>query len=243
MDTTLSAVPKLFVEIGRVLYIGPWEEAAEHTPMVPIFGAGLDGDISLVIDGEPFNGRTVSVPSGTPRSVNAFGRRLAVMPFDPAHGTIGSVDEPAAIDALCALAAAEEVDVVAWTALSAALGLQSLQSIDDRVRDAAHFIDSHSNENVPGAEVAEAVNYSLSRLQDLFRAQLGVSMRSYRSWSRLRRIGELMHTAPTLTDAAVEAGFYDAAHFSRTFMATFGVMPSEVFTSGLRVHVLKDRLA
>lgn len=231
----------LFVGLGRVLFIGPWATTAEHTPMVPIFGAGLDGDIHLDIAGDPFDGRFVHVPAGVPREVNAFGGRLAVMPFDPAHEVTYDSDEQQAIDLLCELAA-DPLDVTAWRALGDAVGLARLERVEQAVLDAAAFIDGHSDETVPGEFVAEAIGYSLSRLQELFRVQLGISMRSYRSWSRLRRFAALMASAPTLTAAAVGAGFYDAAHFSRVFMATFGVTASDVFTSDLRIQVVRDEV-
>lgn len=234
--------PRLIVDLGLVLYVGPWDEAAEHTPMVPILGAGLDGDIHLVIDGEPFTGRTVHVPAFAPRTVNAFGNRLAVMPYDPVHGAIGDLDEARTLAALDQLST-HGFDDVAWGTLAECVGLQPPQKISQAVRDAASFLDSHVDENVPGSEVADAVGYSLSRLQELFRNELGVSMRSYRSWNRLRRTAELMATAPTITDAAVAAGFYDAAHFTNTFAATFGVTPSAVFAENLETHVVGDRLA
>ena len=235
-------MPRLIIDIGRVLYVGPWNEAAEHTPMVPVLGAGLDGDIYLVIDGEPFTGRAVHVTSGVSRSVNAFGGRLAVMPFDPMYATVGVLNAPGILRSLETLSN-DGFDEQAWQSLADHAGLQPLARVGKEVRDAAVLLDSHHDENVPGEEVAAAVGYSLSHLQQLFRRQLGVSMRSYRSWSRLRRTAGLMATAPTLADAAVEAGFYDAAHFTRTFTATFGVLPSDVFAEDLHVHLVDDRLA
>ena len=237
-----NQTPRLIVDLGRVLYVGPWGEAAEHAPMVPILGAGLDGDIQLVIEGQQFAGRTVHIASGVPRSVNAFGGRLAVMPFDPVYATVGELDEPGILQSLETLST-NGFGEDAWQGLAEQVGFQPLERVGQAVRDAASFLDSHHEENAPGEEVAAVVGYSLSHLQELFRNQLGVSMRSYRSWARLRRTAELMATAPTLTDAAVQAGFYDAAHFTRTFTATFGVLPSEVFAQELDVHVVDDPLA
>ena len=174
--------------------------------------------------------------------MNAFGGRLAVMPFDPVHAIVEELDEPKVLQSLETLSTngfSEE----AWQELADQIGLQPLARVGREVRDAAEFLESHHDENVPGEEVAAGVGYSLSHLQELFRNQLGVSMRSYRSWARLRRTAELMATAPTLTDAAVHAGFYDAAHFTRTFTATFGVLPSDVFAQDLDVHVVDDPLA
>ncbi len=234
-----NATPRLIIDLGRVLYIGPWGEAAEHTPMVPIVGAGLDGDIHLVIDGESFTGRTVHVPSGVARSVNAFGGRLAVMPFDPVHATTGQIHEGTTLRALERLSN-DVFDAATWQELAKCAGLRPLGEISRTVKEAAAFLETHHDENVPAEQVAASVGYSLSHLQDLFRTQLGVSMRSYRSWSRLRRTAELMTSAPTITDAAIRAGFYDAAHFTRTFVATFGVVPSDVFTANLDLHVVDN---
>ena len=43
----------------------------------------------------------------------------------------------------------------------------------------------------------------------------------------------------SLTEAAHSAGFYDSAHFSRTFHAMFGMPPSAVFTRGLSGAALR----
>lgn len=237
-----SVTPRLIVDLGRVLYIGPWNEAAQHAPMIPVFAAGLDGDIHLVVDGETCAGRTHYVPARVTRSVNAFGGRLAVMPFDVVHATLGELDEAGVLESLDALSTGA-FDEGTWQELSKHCGMQTLERVGEAVRTAASILDEHHDENLPGQAIAEKVGYSLSHLQELFRAQLGVSMRSYRSWNRLRRMASLMAAGPTLTSAAIAAGFYDAAHFTKTFTATFGVVPSDVFTPDLDLHVVRERLS
>jgi AraC-like DNA-binding protein len=51
-------------------------------------------------------------------------------------------------------------------------------------------------------------------------------VRSYRKWLRLVRGIEHVLAGDRLTDAAHGAGFSDQAHFTRTFVATFGINPS-----------------
>ena len=234
-------MPQLFVDIGRVLYIGTWNSTAEHTPMVPIIGAGLDRTFLLNIDGEDTWARTAIVPAGVPRTVDAFGERLAVMPVDPLQVS-AEVHGDQAIDALRTLADAESFSQDAWDALGRATPHTAFEEVGPTVREAAQAIDSHVAENLPGSEIAQRVGYSLPHLQAMFRSELGVSMRSYRVWGRLRRVAQQVQVTSTLTEAATPAGFYDAARFTNSFVATFGITPTSVFSPDLRIHLVPNRL-
>lgn len=60
-----------------------------------------------------------------------------------------------------------------------------------------------------------------------FRRETGLTIRRYVLWLRLKTAIEALAQGSTLTDAALEAGFSDAAHLSRTFKQMFGVSPSD----------------
>ena len=228
---------QLFIDIGRVLFIGNWDSTAEHTAMVPIIGAGLDGPIRLTVNQESASVRTAIVAANVPRSVEAFGKRLAVMPVDPLQ-VPSEIDEPKTLDALASLAASEVFDDAAWDALRKAARLPQSTQPTTAVNKAVSEIQKQIADNVSGEEIAQRVGYSLSHLQTLFRSELGVSMRSYRLWLRLRTVAEKIGSAATLTEAAISAGFYDSAHFANTFVDTFGVTPTSVFTPDLQIHVV-----
>ena len=83
---------------------------------------------------------------------------------------------------------------------------------------------------------AEAVGLSESRFSHLFRKQIGMPVRSYRRWVRLgtalvRALGGL-----SFTQSALEAGFSDASHFSRSCRQTFGLAPSSLRSANLRLR-------
>ena len=83
----------------------------------------------------------------------------------------------------------------------------------------------------PGAslqQVAEAAGIYLSesRLRHLFVAHTGLAFKTYMLWQRLVRAVGFYAEGLTLTQAALEAGFADSAHFSRAFKATFGAPAS-----------------
>jgi AraC-like DNA-binding protein len=53
-------------------------------------------------------------------------------------------------------------------------------------------------------------------------------LRPYLRWLRLRQALELAAGGTSLTQAAQDAGFSDAAHLTRTMRRHFGVAPSNV---------------
>lgn len=87
-------------------------------------------------------------------------------------------------------------------------------------------------------DVAGAVGLSDSRLTRLFNASLGLSLRRYVQWLRLRHVVFCMARGDNITTAAHEAGFADLAHLSRTFRSMFGLPISSFFGSTARVDWL-----
>jgi AraC-like DNA-binding protein len=78
-------------------------------------------------------------------------------------------------------------------------------------------------------ELAELIGISESRLMHLFSEEVGIPIRQYLLWCRLRDALRLITTGISFTDAAHEAGFSDSAHLSRTFKKMFGVTLLEIF--------------
>jgi len=83
-------------------------------------------------------------------------------------------------------------------------------------------------------DVADAVHLSSGRFRHLFVAQTGTSFRAWLLWARAEAaIAAATHGTPW-TDAAQNAGFADAAHFTRTCRRVFGIAPTMlVFRAGV----------
>lgn len=111
--------------------------------------------------------------------------------------------------------------------------------LDPRVRDIIELIHSSAAENLPLASLAARVNLSTSRLVNLFKSQVGIPVRRYRLWHRVFRACCRLAEGDSTTDAALTAGFSDAAHLTHTFRDILGITPSDLFGAGraLRVHV------
>ena len=90
-----------------------------------------------------------------------------------------------------------------------------------------HAFELLSDRPQPLDSLAHATGLSRFRLSHLFKDQVGVSIRRYGLWARVKQaVIYHAHQGQTLTAAAHQAGFADQAHFTRAFVQMFGVPPS-----------------
>jgi AraC-like DNA-binding protein len=97
---------------------------------------------------------------------------------------------------------------------------------DERILRAISHIKTHLGSSLTLDDIAEVANLSPSRFRHLFVEETGMALRPYILWRRFVRVWELIAAGTSISSAAHEAGFADAAHLSRTSKAMFGFAPS-----------------
>ena len=96
----------------------------------------------------------------------------------------------------------------------------------DRIKGAVAFIDGHYAEKLTLRRMAESAGLSQALFSRLFRKTTQTTPIRYLTEIRLNQARKLLaNTEKTLADIAVETGFYDEAHFVRTFKASRGLTP------------------
>lgn len=107
--------------------------------------------------------------------------------------------------------------------------INSVNLIDDRIQRVTDFIRSYITTHEFNLEMLAGIAcLSTSRFTHLFKDRVGIPIRPFILWCRMRVAITSVLAGMTLTQAAHEAGFSDTAHLSRTFMDMFGVNPSAV---------------
>tara|TARA_B110001454_G_scaffold159968_1_gene149355 strand:- start:10492 stop:11298 length:807 start_codon:yes stop_codon:yes gene_type:complete len=116
-----------------------------------------------------------------------------------------------------------------------------IHAIDNRVAKVVEKIKQTADDNLSVDDLARLVNLSVPRLVQIFKKQTGVPMRRYRLWHRLFVTAVKMASGGNLTEAAINAGFTDSAHFSHTFKAMFGMAPTTILLqpNGLEIIIPK----
>ena len=104
---------------------------------------------------------------------------------------------------------------------------------NDRINKCVNYLNSSSSDYKQMISfLKEEVHLSESRLSHLFKEEMGISIKKYLVWSRLKKAFQLVvNQKINLYEAALQSGFYDQAHLSKAFKELLGMNPSEAYNS------------
>ncbi len=236
---------RLIIDLGWLLYLGPIGHVPAHRCPATVVAVGLDEHFEITVQGHSQSLRAITTPAGTIRSLCSNATRVAVTLVDPGlKAQLAAEHTEAAVAVLERLWHGEGNE--AWFDYRDLLGGERRgvgrgpRPVDERVRTVAQRIQAAGHDDKLGSAVlGMEVGLSASRLEHLFKRDLGVAMRAYRSWRRFQALARAMAAGADLTTAAHAAGFFDSAHMNHAFRQAFGIVPGFVFQPGLRVTVIK----
>ena len=101
-----------------------------------------------------------------------------------------------------------------------------MPTIDERIDQITRVIKGSKDCSIKFSDLLDLCSLSESRLIHLFKKEVGITIRKYTLWCRTLRAITAMSSGMTIKQSAKTAGFTDAAHFNRTFVAMYGITPS-----------------
>lgn len=111
--------------------------------------------------------------------------------------------------------------------------------IDPRLMALMHWIDGHLDQALEAESLAVVASLSPDRMRHLFAAQVGMPLRQWIVWRRLRAVvAQVLAGRGSLTQAAMQAGFADQAHFCRLFARRFGVPATALLHNSRNVQFI-----
>ena len=106
---------------------------------------------------------------------------------------------------------------------------------DRDINNAIKFIHQNFKKNFSGKEIAEYCSISLSHLRSKFLKQTGITITQYRDNLRIENAEEMIRSNNfTITEIALELGYCDVYHFSKTFKKIKGISPTNMFNRKVR---------
>jgi AraC-like DNA-binding protein len=248
----MSKAKGSFLRLGadRGLFQGHLPVTSWHKHAAPVLLVGLSGDFGVHLrDGTTETCRSALIDADIEHIFDPRGEQLAAIYLEPdapevrglraaflkresvafniakVPGQRGCFDRHLAQFDLGAVLKYSFADVVT-------------PNLDARIARSLPLLRTHDGEPIARATLAQQANLSESRFNHLFSAEMGVSFRRYRSWSLLRSALLHLPRSRSFTDAALNGGFVDSAHFSHVFRDMFGLTPSAVLKNVVAFEVL-----
>ncbi|WP_249931115.1 AraC family transcriptional regulator [Ramlibacter sp. 2FC] len=249
------------MEAGRVMWIDPDRvlyAGLLGTPSLRSLGAyviyvGLEAPIDLSIADREWQCSLVAVvPPYVPHRVRCEARGVGVILIEPEtveearlpqwlRGR-GGIDERAFVErvrAACARLRIAGDDEAALADFDTTVLGERLppRKVDARIRAVLDAIKRDPCARNTGEAFAADTHLSLSRFVHLFKAEVGVPFRRFRSWRRARHLLHRATSDAPLVEIALDAGYPDSTHFSHSIRLAFGLTPKAILAGSRKLAV------
>jgi AraC-like DNA-binding protein len=130
-------------------------------------------------------------------------------------------------------------DDAAFDALVFGMALPK-SALDPRIVAALETLKDDDKLDASAQELAGHARLSFHRFLHLFSNEVGVPLRTFRSWKRARAWLKHVTEDASLTDIAHRIGYPDSAHFSRSVRQVFGLQPKDVVAGCRRLALYRE---
>lgn len=235
---------QLFFWPHRLMLVGPAIETRAHQHHAGQFAVGLNGQVAFrnPLTGRREEGACAWIQPDEPHALLASNSPCVLVYTDPESSECQQASawfdqrsgvrpglNPQLQEALQCLQAGpiSSQQAEAFVRLLPWYRKRQLRRLDPRLERALCYLGQQMDGgDVSLEQVAKASYASESWMSHAFTEALGVPVRRFVVWLRLRAAVAAALEGKTLTEAAILAGFSDSAHFNRAFNQAFGVNPS-----------------
>jgi AraC family transcriptional regulator len=239
----------------RFLYLGPSTKTSLHRNHAATWLIAREGSLRVTLEsGRLLEDQVIYLPSESEYATDLASSSIAALYWEPESASFQRTlehfeDVPRAF--ACARTDGSEflrLHEAATTRdeaddlLTRLFGFTRLQAgpqsfVDARINTALAFLRDSPQDYDSIEALSERVHLSASRFAHLFKEVVGVPVRRYVLWQKMRRALDLAIAGDSLTTAALSAGFADSAHLSRSVRAMMGIAPEFLFRQRERLVI------
>lgn len=240
----------LYLWETRSLFIGQLTEPAELTTAASCLFIGLNTPTSIAIgkNAIPLTANLILIPVGTPIRwdmnnnlgaccfLDPLGRDFEILKKHMTKAKGGAYYAHAELAALISplMLTFHQQHTDSELAYQQLVDILQLDASPKNNENDVHLwrildlVRKHHQENHSMKFFAQQLCLSEAALSTLFKQATGLSIRRYRNWHRIFTAAQLLTMGKSITNAAMEAGFTDAAHFVHVFRDMIGIRPSSI---------------
>ena len=239
----------------KFLYLGPSTKTSPHRNHAATWLLATEGNLRVTLDsGEVLENQVIFLPSETQYATDLASSSIAALYWEPESTSfLRALDKIENVPRAFACAAAStdafsrlyDFDTTrdeAFELLARIFGFARMQPsqppyVDARINAALAFLRDSPQDYDSIEALSARVHLSPSRFAHLFKKVVGVPVRRYVLWLKMRRALDLAIAGDSLTTAALSAGFADSAHLSRSVRKMMGIAPEFLFRQRERLII------
>jgi len=244
----------MWITPDRVFYVGLLGEPSERTMGSVIAYVASEGAIRISLDGGEWQTTQLAVvPPYVPHRVISEARLINLIQLEaeavdraalpaPMNGH-GAVDAPWFVERvkrcqleLCKQGRDVDLEALDFDRLFFDAPLAARQ-VDRRILAVIDGIKRDPSAQISAEECAESVHLSFSRFLHLFKQELEVPFRSFRTWKRARSLLHYVNRNSNLAHVALDTGYPDSTHFSHSIRHAYGLKPKDIFAGSRRLAI------
>lgn len=256
-----SADRVMWITSDRVFYAGLVGNPTEHMRGAIVLYVALEAPVRLSVQGGPWQtGEVMLVQPYVPHRVACDARHIGAIYIEPEtvdmsrlpatlRGVSGLIEQPGVAAHMRAchanvLAMGQSGDLLPrdFDLLFFGRELQG-RTLDPRIAAVLDSIKANPSAPATAEECARQVNLSFSRFLHLFKAEVGIPFRSFRTWRRARALLHYVDRSRNLAQVALDIGYPDSTHFSHSIRQTYGLKPRDIFAGSRKLRMLGQPLA
>lgn len=257
MKKNLSPNSKIIIANGIALFVGSIFDTVFHKHHAIQITFGIDEKFDLQSEDELIQSRAIIIDSDTSHRLMGKGGTQALLLIEPEslygaviRNTFGNennifntehIFKPIFYRELSDYILSEDFPIKEILNLIFAyldISIPDTSIIDRRLGTIVELIEKNNEKKIAIEALASHVSLSESRLQHLFKAQMGISIKRYLLWKRMMDGIKIIANGNNFTFSAHESGFSDSSHMSRTCKEMFGITLSDLFKNSSSVQVI-----
>jgi len=250
----------MWITLDRVFYAGLLGNPSEHVRGAIVVYVALEGMIHVSVErGEWQTTEVAVVQPYVPHQVACDARHIVALYIEPetvdtirlprqftmTSGAIAASGFAAHVRACHAsmVRSGREFDLQPsdFDALFFGCDLAP-RRLDKRIGLVIERIKQDPSAPVSAEEYARLVNLSFSRFLHLFKADVGVAFRSFRTWRRARSLLHYVDRSRNLAQVALDIGYSDSTHFSHSIRQSYGLKPRDIFAGSRKLRLVGEPL-
>lgn len=115
--------------------------------------------------------------------------------------------------------------------------LPNIQNESSRTKRLNDYIQSNYQDKIMLSELAELTELSKYQVIRVFQKNKGLSPHEFQNQLRIQEVCRLLNKKIPIAEAALDTGFYDQSHMSKTFKSIVGVTPGKYLEA---CNILQD---